>query len=172
MEFSKTDYESDHDRYDSSVYSDNEEEEDRFLENENEDSEYQPEDEEYDPYYYETVGKQTTKTPEQNVAIPAFPKINVSIPDKNPWDKNSHLQPTTESLSFAEIMKRQVEEEKLEKQLSKKKESQRKLEEVQSKFMLLNHKNYTTKSSNTKIKGVFKRRTFNYNKEKKKEEMK
>ena len=171
MEFSKTDYESDHDRYDSSVYSDNEEEEDRFLENENEDSEYQPEDEEYDPYYYETVGKQTTKTPEENVAIPAFPKINVSIPDKNPWDKNSHLQPT-ESLSFAEIMKRQVEEEKLEKQLSKKKESQRKLEEVQSKFMLLNHKNSTTKSSNTKIKGVFKRRTFNYNKEKKKEEMK
>ena len=171
MEFSKTDYESDHDRYDSSVYSDNEEEEDRFLENENEDCEYQPEDEEYDPYYYETVGKQTTKTPEENVAIPAFPKINVSIPDKNPWDKNSHLQPT-ESLSFAEIMKRQVEEEKLEKQLSKKKESQRKLEEVQSKFMLLNHKNSTTKSSNTKIKGVFKRRTFNYNKEKKKEEMK
>ena len=171
MEFSKTDYESDHDRYDSSVYSDNEEEEDRFLENENEDSEYQPEDEEYDPYYYETVGKQTTKTPEENVAIPAFPKINVSIPDKNPWDKNSHLQPT-ESLSFAEIMKRQVEEEKLETHLSKMKESQRKLEEVQSKFMLLNHKNSTTKSSNTKIKGVFKRRTFNYNKEKKKEEMK
>jgi len=138
-------YDSDEDRYDSSVYSD-----DESILNQNDDDSYMDEEEiPEEPEEFFPPMKEESKP------VVIRPKIDTKIPDINPWSKKPNETENNEPeplMSFMDIMKQQEVEKKLELE-NKKKEDTKK-----TKSILLNRK---SNNQNNKMTG-FRKRTFQY----------
>ena len=141
--------ESDSDRYDSSVYSDDDDYSINTYDEENEQQEYDE--------FLEQEKIMNIKVEENK--IEHFPKVDTKIPEINPWTKKKQgLDTETKITSLEDIIKQQtIEEENLRiKELEDRRRKE--LEKKKPNSILLNRKK---KTDNNKIMG-FKKRTFNY----------
>ena len=136
-------YDSDEDRYDSSVYSD-----DESILNQKDDDSYM--DEEEMPEEFLPMMKPDSKPEEIR------PHIDTKIPDINPWTKKpnqvQYLQQEKPVMSMMDIIKQQEVEKQVELEKKKKEDSKK------TKSILLNRK---SNNQNNKITG-FRKRTFQY----------
>jgi hypothetical protein len=148
---------SDHeDTYDSSVYSDDDDE--SFTKyNEEEEEEYEYEDS-HDEFFYNP--KKENDIPVE--FVPQVTVVDTKIPEINPWTrkKNNEDEYQEPVFSMSDIIK-QEEYEKKQKALEMEKNKKTKQNKPTSSILLNRKDKNNREVNNNKISG-FKKRTFNY----------